>query len=314
MWFLLLACNVTKPTDADNDGWLSNVDCNDDNPNIHPAAEEIPGDGTNNDCNLDTRDDDYDQDGLVGMEDCDDGNAAIPGPEVPYDGLDNDCDPSTPDDDLDQDGVDAADDCDDTDPEVSPNQVEVPYDGKDNDCDVLTPDGDGDGDGVLPPDDCDDANPDVQGPTTWYEDCDGDGFAPEDAATTFACQPAVGSCGGQGGWTSIAPTGTPSSPSNDRIDCADRDPLAFPGQTQWFDQPVILGVPRWDFDCDGEETAFYGPYSCERIGNTASCNVQAGFLAPVPGCGDQGLWSAACVVDVDVCEHDFEDAEIQQCR
>jgi hypothetical protein len=37
--------------DRDNDGWSVNEgDCDDDNPDIHPEAEEIPDDGVDSDC------------------------------------------------------------------------------------------------------------------------------------------------------------------------------------------------------------------------------------------------------------------------
>ena len=45
-WFLLLSCqqkdNAGNPiVDIDEDGFFSDVDCDDNNPSIHPQAQEI---------------------------------------------------------------------------------------------------------------------------------------------------------------------------------------------------------------------------------------------------------------------------------
>ncbi len=42
--------NPSRPTDDDGDGYESDVDCDDSDPAINPAAEEILGDGLDNDC------------------------------------------------------------------------------------------------------------------------------------------------------------------------------------------------------------------------------------------------------------------------
>ena len=88
-----------SPIDLDGDGFANEADCAPEDETVHPAAAEIPYDGVDNDCNVDTYDDDLDQDGFLQADDCDDENGDVnPGKkEVPYDGLDNDCSEQTDD-------------------------------------------------------------------------------------------------------------------------------------------------------------------------------------------------------------------------
>ncbi|MBI5511293.1 MAG: metallophosphoesterase [Deltaproteobacteria bacterium] len=44
------ACTPAAPTDNDDDGYPSNIDCNDQNPDIRPGAAELCGDGIDQDC------------------------------------------------------------------------------------------------------------------------------------------------------------------------------------------------------------------------------------------------------------------------
>ena len=213
--------------DSDGDGWgvelgkiescdtppgdyASQVgDCDDQDADVNPEAEELC-DGIDNDCDLsededdavdaDTwfRDDDGDgfgdpdrtavaceqPDGFVSNDqDCDDDEASAnpAGTETWYDGIDGDCDGGS-DADADGDGFDydlfGGDDCDDSDAAVSPDATEVWYDGVDQDCDGAD-DFDADADGYLSDayggEDCDDddaaVSPDAA--ETWYDGVDG---------------------------------------------------------------------------------------------------------------------------------------------
>ena len=184
------------PPDADQDGFdswaIGGDDCNDDDPAIHPDADEVPYDGIDQDCSGADQID-VDGDGFVaeqaGGEDCDDQDPSIyPGaPEgegVGADegnGVDDDCDGLIDEGSLhfDDDGDGYSEDqgdCDDADPSVHPGADEID-DGIDHDCDGMNtpaqedsptptsspePGGgdDRDGDGYAEEEgDCDDADP-----------------------------------------------------------------------------------------------------------------------------------------------------------
>ncbi|MBO6534349.1 MAG: putative metal-binding motif-containing protein, partial [Muricauda sp.] len=135
--------------DFDEDGVLSDQDCDDFNANINPNTNEIPYNGIDDDCNPATPDDDLDGDGFNNVDDCDDENADVNpnSDEIPYNGIDDDCNPATPDDDIDGDGFNNAQDCDDNNADIYPDANEIPYNGVDDDCNPVTPDDDLDGDG-----------------------------------------------------------------------------------------------------------------------------------------------------------------------
>jgi hypothetical protein len=164
--------------DADGDGFVDGanpqcqdnyapeeLDCNDSNADISPAALEVTCNDIDDDCNEDTPDSvDADGDGYTVCDgDCADTNADIsPGTgEVGCDDLDNDCNPGTFDAmDVDGDTFSNCDDCVDTDADINPGQDEIECDGADNDCDPLTVDGvDADSDGSSDCFDCDDTDP-----------------------------------------------------------------------------------------------------------------------------------------------------------
>ena len=139
-------------TDADADGHASvdagGEDCDDDDPDVNPDADDFWYDGEDSNCD---GADDYDQDGDGfqasgynddpddGGGDCQDANPDMyPGAvDVWYDGEDTNCDGA---DDFDQDGDDfgsaeygAGSDCDDTNPDVNREGTEV-FNNLDDDC------------------------------------------------------------------------------------------------------------------------------------------------------------------------------------
>lgn len=124
--------SIEVMADRDADGWGAERhgggDCDDDDPDVHPEAEDVWYDGVDSDCDG-ASDHDADRDGFdaasgSGDQDCDDQDPdRNPGTtEIWYDGIDADC---GGDDDLDADadGDRAADhggtDCDDGDPGIS---------------------------------------------------------------------------------------------------------------------------------------------------------------------------------------------------
>ncbi|MFN3200158.1 MAG: MopE-related protein [Bradymonadia bacterium] len=159
--------------DADGDGYSTELgDCNDGDPTINPLADEICGDGIDQDCNgsdLVCGEEDGDGDGVsVSAGDCDDANPRVfpGGTEICGDGIDQDCDGedlSCENVDRDRDGFSEQEgDCDDDDILITPGRLETCDDGIDQDCDgrdLRCDEVDMDGDGVsVAQGDCDDAN------------------------------------------------------------------------------------------------------------------------------------------------------------
>ncbi|MFZ5481864.1 MAG: MopE-related protein, partial [Myxococcota bacterium] len=45
-----VASDDTAVVDADDDGFLARVDCDDGDAAVHPGADDVPGDGVDQDC------------------------------------------------------------------------------------------------------------------------------------------------------------------------------------------------------------------------------------------------------------------------
>ena len=305
LWMLfIMGCESGKSVvqeesslhDADNDGFSGNEDCDDENPLIHPAADEIC-DGIDNNCDelidenvQSTFYVDADADGF-GSE-----NITIEA-----------CTQQTG-------FVSNANDCDDTNPQTYPGANEI-CDEQDNDCDelideeigsILYIDADGDGFGDSSQtvsscsterglstigSDCDDSNAaisplaneicdgidnncneviDENVQSTFYADADDDGFGDPEISLQECTQPI--------GYV-----------END-TDCNDIESLIFPGAEEHCDLQ--------DNDCDGfidEEGAiggsiWYADYDFDGFGDMNNtkidCQQPFGYVSNSTDCDD----------------------------
>jgi ribosomal protein L7/L12/C1A family cysteine protease len=119
--------------DTDQDGFTTEVDCNDVDPDINPGATEICGDGIDNNCDGTIDEDcqvDADLDGVPDASDNCPVQANADQADLDSDGIGDVCD-----EDADGDGYTVgAGDCNDTNANINPDAVEI-ADGIDNNCD-----------------------------------------------------------------------------------------------------------------------------------------------------------------------------------
>jgi hypothetical protein len=167
-------------------------------------------------------------------------------------------------------------DCNDANAMINPGAVDVCGDGIDNDCDGMIDEG---------------------GITTYYADCDADGYAPMGTPGVDSCVPpstTLTGCTGAGHWTTRAPNDAASS------DCNDANPAVNPGQMT-YQTTAIPGEPAasdYDYNCDGTETR-----QNTTIGACMTTGIRCAFTAgwapgtttgAVPECGASAQTIVGC--------------------
>lgn len=214
--------------DRDGDGFRTSVaghgpDCDDDDDEIHPDADEICDD-VDNDCDGDVDNDPVDPSMWFGDADGDGHHGGSPALA---------CDPP--------DGwVEESTDCDDTDPNVHREAVDVCGDGIDNDCNGRVDDGDD----LL----------------SWWPDEDGDGVAVEVGEPARECEVQPGRAVARGDCNDADPLAYPGAPDvpYDGVDsdCAGDDDFDQDGDSFQVDPSRVPGVdPNYvpdltRLDCD----------------------------------------------------------------
>jgi len=256
-------CDRDEIYDFDGDGYPDSEDCDTEDPEINPGAEEDCDDGIDNDCDwyIDGDDPacfDPDGDGYTGAEACN--------------GIDDDCDGAAGADevDADADGYMVCDgDCDDADAAVNPGAAEA-CNGVDDDCDGAAgaDEVDADADGYMVCDgDCDDANVDIY------------------PGATEACNGADDDCDGAAGADEVDADADGFMVCDG--DCDDADATVFPGATEVCN--------TLDDDCDGTvDEGVTSTYYADADGDTygdinttvEDCAAPSGYVADSTDCDD----------------------------